>query len=507
MGKALYRKYRPISLDTVVGQDSVVKPLKEAIKSKNFSHAYIFTGPRGCGKTSVARIFAHEINGFKYELEDNYLDIIEIDGASNTGIENIRDLREKAMIAPSEGKYKVYIIDEFHMLSKSAFNALLKIMEEPPKHVIFLLATTNLEKVPVTILSRAQIFNFNLADEETMLKHLEKISDAENIKISTDALKIIVHRGGGSFRDSLSLLDQLSNLKARGEEITENDIESALGLPEDKKIEELLESFENPEMSIKNPEKSTTRILKNLLNSGKTAETLASIIIEKILEKPTGKTLKLIEKLFNVTPPFAEAKLLVAFLESEQYQIPANPVVLAATPQSNSNSEKMDTKKAEFLKRIERSKREMKELEFKTEDKKEPDLKTASLNDSIIKDNTLDIEAFVRDVKNIHRGFGDALERSSFILDVEKKELKVYPPKNLSGVLSKPNNLKVLKDVAPGFYINILDTKENKIPKEAVTIKKSEEKPAISKKMEKEIDVISDIIGEGKLKEVDDAPF
>ena len=145
MGKALYRKYRPISLEAVYGQDAVITPLKESIKTGNFSHAYIFTGPRGCGKTSVARIFAHEINHFPYELEDSYVDIIEIDGASNTGIDNIRDLREKAMIAPTEGRYKIYIIDEVHMLSKSAFNGLLKIIEEPPEHVIFILARTNLE--------------------------------------------------------------------------------------------------------------------------------------------------------------------------------------------------------------------------------------------------------------------------------------------------------------------------------------------------------------------------
>ena len=215
MGKALYRKYRPISLEAVYGQDAVITPLKESIKTGNFSHAYIFTGPRGCGKTSVARIFAHEINHFPYELEDSYVDIIEIDGASNTGIDNIRDLREKAMIAPTEGRYKIYIIDEVHMLSKSAFNGLLKIIEEPPEHVIFILATTNLEKVPVTITSRAQVYNFKLADTETMFKHLRKISDAEGFSIDDDALKIIVRRGGGSFRDSISLLDQISNLKTK----------------------------------------------------------------------------------------------------------------------------------------------------------------------------------------------------------------------------------------------------------------------------------------------------
>ena len=263
MGKALYRKYRPISLEAVYGQDAVITPLKESIKTGNFSHAYIFTGPRGCGKTSVARIFAHEINHFPYELEDSYVDIIEIDGASNTGIDNIRDLREKAMIAPTEGRYKIYIIDEVHMLSKSAFNGLLKIIEEPPEHVIFILATTNLEKVPVTITSRAQVYNFKLADTETMFKHLRKISDAEGCSIDDDALKIIVRRGGGSFRDSISLLDQISNLKSSSNMITASDVDSALGLPEDEKIKNLLSNQpQTPFILLKNYSPFSTPLLK-----------------------------------------------------------------------------------------------------------------------------------------------------------------------------------------------------------------------------------------------------
>ncbi|MBP5675022.1 DNA polymerase III subunit gamma/tau [Candidatus Saccharibacteria bacterium] len=500
MGKALYRKYRPISLDTVVGQDSVTKPLRKAIETGSFSHAYIFTGPRGCGKTSVARIFAHEINGFKYELEDSYIDIIEIDGASNTGIDDIRNLREKAMIAPTEGKYKVYIIDEFHMLSKSAFNALLKIMEEPPEHVIFLLATTNLEKVPVTILSRAQVFEFNLADPDLMFEHLKQISEKENIKISPDALKIIVRRGGGSFRDSLSLLDQLSNLKDHGEEITAEDIESALGLPEDKKIAELLDLFEKGE--------NATKALKDLLNSGKSAETLASTIIEKILEKPTGKTLNLIKKLFNVQPPFADAKLLVAFLESGKYQVPTTGQVVLATSQPVTNP-KVSTKKAELIKRVEDSRRKAKKRDEEIQTMKSPeDLETASLNDSIIQGGKLNLEAFVRDIKTIHRGIGNALERSYFILNHEEKELKIYPPKSLIAVFKQTNNNKLLRDNAPGYSIIIIDTKEEKVPKTAIAIKTEvADALKVSEKMQKEIDAVSDIMGEGQVKEVDNAPF
>lgn len=142
-GKVLYRKYRPTKLTDVIGQEQVTDALENALKQGKIGHAYLFVGPRGTGKTSVARIFAHAVDGFKYQVEDSYLDIIEIDAASNTGVDNIRELREKAIIAPTQGKYKVYIIDEVHMLTKSASNALLKTLEEPPEHVIFILATTD----------------------------------------------------------------------------------------------------------------------------------------------------------------------------------------------------------------------------------------------------------------------------------------------------------------------------------------------------------------------------
>ena len=182
--KSLYRRYRPIKLEDVVGQEQVTKPLINALKNGKINHAYLLIGPRGCGKTSVARILAHAVNGFDYQLEDNYVDIIEIDGASNRGIDNIRELRDKAMIAPTNGKYKIYIIDEVHMLTKEAFNALLKILEEPPAHVIFIMATTDAHKVPVTITSRAQSYSFKLADQNTMFSYLKNVARQEKISIT-----------------------------------------------------------------------------------------------------------------------------------------------------------------------------------------------------------------------------------------------------------------------------------------------------------------------------------
>ena len=273
---ALYRKYRPKTLKEVIGQESITKPLENSLKTGKISHAYLFTGPRGTGKTSVARIFAHEVNNFPYELEDSYLDIIEIDAASNTGVDNIRELREKAVIAPSKGKYKVYIIDEVHMLSKSAFNALLKTLEEPPEHVIFIMATTDAHKVPITISSRSQVYAFHLAPAEVMQSHLRRIADLENLKISDSALKIISRRGGGSFRDSLSLLDQISSLSDGKTELSEKTVLDAFGLPADEAINSLLENYSSQNL----PEISES--LKNILNSGIKPETLAEEIIKKI---------------------------------------------------------------------------------------------------------------------------------------------------------------------------------------------------------------------------------
>lgn len=320
--QALYRKYRPTELNKVVGQKAVTEALSGAISRNHIGHAYLFVGPRGTGKTSVARIFAHAINGFSYQIEDDYLDIIEIDAASNTGVDNIRELREKAVIAPSEGQYKVYIIDEAHMLTKSASNALLKTLEEPPEHVVFILATTDAHKIPVTIASRAQVFNFQLADPATMLDHLQTITEQEGIAIDDDALELIVRRGGGSFRDSLSILDQVATLSDK--RITAEYLSNMLGLPQVQIIANLLKSYQEQDLD------QIHTALHNLLNNGTKPEVIAAELINAILEQPHPAYIPLLAKLPEVQPPFPEAKLLLALMSNLSNQAPA-PNAVAPT--------------------------------------------------------------------------------------------------------------------------------------------------------------------------------
>jgi DNA polymerase III subunit gamma/tau len=224
MSQALYRKWRPARFDDVVGQEHITRTLRQATAAGRAGHAYLFCGPRGTGKTTTARLVAKAVNCTDPDLgerpcnqchicqtigDGRFLDLIEIDAASNTGVDDIRDLREKINFSPSEGRYKVYIIDEVHMLSTAAFNALLKTLEEPPPHAIFILATTEEHKVPVTIKSRCQQFNFRLLTTPEIMQRLKWLVERENLRVEPEALELIATQGAGSLRDAESLLDQL----------------------------------------------------------------------------------------------------------------------------------------------------------------------------------------------------------------------------------------------------------------------------------------------------------
>ena len=254
MTQALYRKYRPKEWDEVVGQDHIVTTLKNAIAADRVAHAYLFAGSRGTGKTTLARLLAKSVNclnpdparrpdneceNCKAVNENRFLDLIEIDAASNTSVDDVRDLRDKINFSPSQGKYKIYIIDEVHMLSTAAFNALLKTLEEPPPHAIFVLATTEIHKIPATVLSRCQRHEFRRLPVDEIVKQLKTIIKAEKIQADDDALTQIARQSAGGMRDAISLLDQLSST---GDKITLALAQTVLGTATSQTVLDVISS-------------------------------------------------------------------------------------------------------------------------------------------------------------------------------------------------------------------------------------------------------------------------
>ncbi len=322
MSQALYRKYRSRSLDEVLGQDHVTSILRRALEQGKIAHAYLLTGPRGVGKTSVARILAHEINHLPYDDDSSNLDIIEIDAASNNGVDDIRALREKAQVAPVSAPKKVYIIDEVHMLSKSAFNALLKTLEEPPEHVVFILATTDADKLPATILSRVQQFFFRPIPTEIMTRQLMNIAKKEGFAIEEDAARLIAERSRGGFRDGISTLDQLSILATSDQPLTANMVTEYLGLSDAKMLGNLLDSYPSDD------NEKVLNIFQELENSGANSvivsHQLLSIARNRLRKNPN--LIGLVQQLIEVDRhPHPDLKLLTIFMNSNS-QPTENPV-------------------------------------------------------------------------------------------------------------------------------------------------------------------------------------
>lgn len=283
--QALYRKWRPRTFDGVVGQTAITDTLKNAIKRGKISHAFLFAGPRGTGKTSCAKIFAKALNctnlqdGEPCNECENCLaadqgtmnDIIEIDAASNNGVDEIRDIRDKVKYAPTQGKYKVYIIDEVHMLSMGAFNALLKTLEEPPEHVVFILATTELQKVPATIISRTQRYNFKRIDQHDLIARMTYILGQEKIDFEEKALEVIAQVADGGMRDSLSILDQI--LSYDQDKVKYEDALRITGYAAQEKIEQVLLNLLNGETS------AALEIVHALLQDGASTKNILDELI------------------------------------------------------------------------------------------------------------------------------------------------------------------------------------------------------------------------------------
>lgn len=298
MYKALYRKYRPKTFDEICGQEAVVTSLKNQVKNNEISHAYIFQGTRGTGKTSAAKILSravnclHPINGnpcnecenCKSILNESSLDVVEMDAASNNGVDDIRELKEKVIYPPQSLKYKVYIIDEVHMLSKGAFNALLKILEEPPRHLIFILATTEIEKIPATILSRSQKYNFKRISIEKISENLKKITELEGKSCDDEVFNLIAKSSDGAMRDALSVLDQL--LTKNKDHIKLEDVMEVLGISSSELLFNLSEALIE-----KNVNESLLAI-DEIYKEGVDFNTLSSQILNHFRDLLMVKTLK-----------------------------------------------------------------------------------------------------------------------------------------------------------------------------------------------------------------------
>lgn len=328
MSKALYRKYRSKNLDQIVGQSHITDILSRSISSGRTSHAYLLTGPRGVGKTSVARILAHQINELPYDENSNHLDIIEIDAASNNGVDDVRDLREKVQLAPVSASKKIYIIDEVHMLSKPAFNALLKTLEEPPEHVIFILATTDVEKLPATIVSRTQRFGFRPISKQAAVDHLKYIAKEEKIKITDSALELISEHGDGSFRDSISLLDQLSSLADDKSGITETLVLETLGLVSSKLIDALLQAVDSGDIP------QIAQLIDTSVGEGTSPATLAKQLTSALRDmlSTSPKYIQLLDSLLDVTKSSHPQLKLLSVLSMHASNNRAGKNAALATP-------------------------------------------------------------------------------------------------------------------------------------------------------------------------------
>ena len=273
--QALYRKYRPSTLNDVIGQDVVIQILKNALLNNKVCHAYMFSGPRGIGKTSIAKLLAKAVNCTTLEdgdacgkcencvsiNEGSCPDIIEIDAASNNGVDEIREIKNKVNLVPNQLKYKVYIIDEVHMLSIGAFNALLKTLEEPPEHVIFILATTDLHKVPTTIISRCQCFEFHRISNVNIVNRLKYICEAENIRIEDNVLEMIANLSDGGLRDAVGMLDKLNAYS--NSSITIDDFEKVNGIVSKEQKIQFLNYIQASDIS------NTINFLDSIYDNGK----------------------------------------------------------------------------------------------------------------------------------------------------------------------------------------------------------------------------------------------
>ena len=467
MSQALYRKYRSRSLDEVLGQDHVTNILRRALEQGKIAHAYLLTGPRGVGKTSVARILAHEINQLPYDEEASHLDIIEIDAASNNGVDDIRALREKAQVAPVSAPKKIYIIDEVHMLSKPAFNALLKTLEEPPAHVVFILATTDADKLPATILSRVQQFFFHPISVDVMARQLMAIAEKEGFAIEADAARLIAERSRGGFRDGISMLDQLSILATPDQPLTVAMVTEYLGLSDAATLEKLLDLYQSENSA------DILNILQELEQSGVSptvvSHQLLSIARARLRTNPS--LVELIQQLIEVDRhPHPDLKLLTIFMQHHAQSarpkktvaqaVTATPTVISTPAKTASSAEKpaksQSTKPTEPVKKT-----------SENQDNK-PAKKSSTKSRKSDAPLELDWQKVIEQAKEKSVGLSSLLQKSQWAFDGDKLTIfagSAFYKKKLDDAKNRPLLAEIIT-AETGMELEIDIIGERKPPKD-----------------------------------------
>ena len=421
MHKALYRAYRPQTFKDVVGQEHIIRTLKNQIQNNNVGHAYLFCGTRGTGKTSTAKIFARALNCqnsvdeepcnecevCKDILSDNIMDVIEIDAASNNSVDDIREIRENVKYTPAKCKYKVYIIDEVHMLSQGAFNALLKTLEEPPSYVIFILATTEPHKIPATILSRCQRFDFKRVTVKDMSTRMKEICDDVNVVVDDRALNLIARNSQGALRDALSILDQCMSF-------SENDIEykDVVDLLGTVNIEQL---FEMAEYVIKEDTKKCLEILNEFVVWGKDIKNLIDDLIDHFRNLMVCKVSSDLDEIISLPEEIVEQlKAQASTIEvndiirilnilsttQDAIKVSSNPRVLAEVSIMKLSQPMFDESKESLLKRISNLEEVIKSGKININNNVEIESKKEAKGTSEENEAEVEEEVFYEEVKN-----------------------------------------------------------------------------------------------------------